>query len=141
MSTSTLESSSPEWLNKDYIKLILSKIESQGNPELDDFKISAGSAQGQNFAGVIIRVYIKYTLNGKNKHVTVILKASPTAGAVSELLEDLDVFGGELCVYKNVLSGFDELLPGFKIAPRYILIYLNSFLLILDNISVQTFIS
>ncbi|KAL7032152.1 hypothetical protein ACKWTF_007237 [Chironomus riparius] len=119
MSTSSLESSSPEWLNKDYVKLILSKIEVQGNPELNDFTISAGSAQGQNFAGVIIRVSIKYTLDGSNKHVTVIIKASPTAGAVSELLEDLDVFGGELFVYKNILSGFNELLPSFKIAPRY----------------------
>jgi hypothetical protein len=117
MSTTQLESS-PEWLNKEYIELILSKIECQGNPELDEFKISAGSAQGQNFAGVIIRVHIKYTLDGNNKHVTVIVKASPTAGTVGELLEDLDVFGGELCVYKNILSGFDELLPGFKMAPR-----------------------
>lgn len=107
-----------EWLNADYIKSFLSKITNESDLKVINFKISSGSAQGENFAGVIFRVNVNYAINGNEKSASYILKASPVAGAVAELLESFNVFDGELYLYQKILEASGTLLPGFKMAPR-----------------------
>lgn len=122
MSESQHESCS--WINRDYLELILSKLAPNGRAELSDYKISAGSVQGENFAGIIYRVTVDYTSDDSCvKSASLIIKSSPVAGAMAELLETLNVFKGESYIYQKVLSHGTDLLPDFKIAPRYEIIY------------------
>jgi hypothetical protein len=107
------------WLNSEYIKTILTKIEGHENLEVNEFSVGSGSAQGENFAGVIQRIKVNYTIGGSKKIISLILKTSPKAGAVAELLENLNVYEGEVYMYHKILAESESLLPGFKVAPRY----------------------
>lgn len=117
MSTSQDESFS--WLNSEYIKNILIKFEGHEELELIDFQVGSGSKQGENFAAVINRVAITYTSKGVKKVTSFILKSSPMAGAVSELLEGLGVYEREVFTYEKIHRDCEALLPNFKMAPRY----------------------
>lgn len=116
---STGQEESIEWLNADLIKNVLTKFEGHDQFVLNDFLVKAGSSQGENFAGVIKRVEVNYETKNVKKSVNFIIKSSPTAGAVSDLLEDLGVFDREVYTYEQILRDFEDLLPSFKIAPRY----------------------
>lgn len=118
MSTLQEETSFP-WLNSEYIKTILIKLEGHEKLKLLDFNVGSGAEQGENFAGVINRVTVNYTSKGIEKTTKFILKSSPSSGAVSELLEDLGVYDREVFTYEKIHRDCEALLPNFKIAPRY----------------------
>jgi Ecdysteroid kinase-like family len=106
------------WMNKDYFKLILSKIEGQHNFQLLDFIVDVGTNKGENYASAIYRVTLKYLLSNNPKETVIIVKTSPSSSALSELLEDLGTFEAETNVYKNILTQCEELLPNSNIAPK-----------------------
>lgn len=107
------------WLTSEYIKTILMKTQGHEKLELIDYKIAAGSAIGENYAGVILRARINFSINGIEKSTRFILKAAPADGILSEMFESFDVFEGEKFVYEKIHKYGEDLLPDFKIAPRY----------------------
>lgn len=116
MSSSQDESFS--WINSEYVKSIILKFEGHENIELNDFDVSSGAAKGENMAGVIKRVKTSYLCDGIKKSTNFILKASPSAGVLADMLEDLGIFEREAFTYQKLHPEFENLLPGFKIAPR-----------------------
>jgi hypothetical protein len=116
---SSEQSNSALWLNSDYVKAILKSFEGHEEFKLNDFNVGTGSNAGENFAGVISRIEINYTLDGAEKNIKFIVKESPSAGAIAELLENMNTFEGESIVYGHILKGCESLLGGFKMAPRY----------------------
>lgn len=126
------------WLASPYIKTLLEKYEGHDNLELIDFNVSSGSAQGDNFAGVILRVTVNYFISESKKKVNFILKASPVAGAVAELLDNLGVYEGETFIYHKVQNECKALLPGFRMAPRYFShFYQSTTIKQIDNLSLE----
>lgn len=107
------------WIDEEYVKTIITKFEGHDKIELSDFKVGSGAAQGENMAGVIKRVRANYLCDGSKKSTSFILKASPSAGAIADLLEDLGIFEREVFTYEKLHQEFEALLPGFKLAPRY----------------------
>ncbi|KAG5685050.1 hypothetical protein PVAND_014252 [Polypedilum vanderplanki] len=126
------------WLNSDYIKTILAKYEGHENFEVNDFSIGSGSAMGENFAGVIHRVKINYTMSGIKKEASFILKTSPQAGAVAELLENLNVYEGEVYMYHKIHNECESLLSGFKMAPS--IIYADENALVLEDLTTINYV-
>lgn len=76
-------------------------------------------------AGVIKRVTANYLCGGIEKSTNFILKASPSAGVLADLLEDLGIFEREVFTYEKLHQEFEALLPGFNLAPRYYRIILS----------------
>lgn len=117
--SSITQDESNSWLNIDLIKNILANFEGHNQFEVHDFNVNFGASEGENFAGVIKRISVNYTSNDIKKSKKFILKSSPSAGAISELLEDLGVFEREVYTYETIHRSFEDLLPGFKTAPKY----------------------
>lgn len=111
-------SSEELWLNSEYIQAFLKASQGQ-NVELIDFNVNTGAEKGENFAGVIKRVTVNFLCNGNKKSINYILKSSPTSGAISEMLDDLGTFDREVFTYHKILKDCEDLLYGFKMAPRY----------------------
>lgn len=124
MSSSQDESFS--WINSEYVTNIIKKFEGHEKIELNDFKVNCGALQGENMAGVIKRVSTNYLCDGTKKNTSFILKASPSAGVLADLLEDLGIFEREVYTYEKLHQEFEALLPGFKLAPRYYRITLSN---------------
>lgn len=107
------------WIDSEYVKNVVKKFEGHERIELSDFKVGSGAAQGENMAGVIKRLKTNYLCDGTNKSTNFILKASPQAGAIADLLEDLGIFEREVFTYEKLHTQFEALCPGLNIAPRY----------------------
>lgn len=115
MSSDTLEVCS--WMDSGYLQSVLTKYEGHDDLQLLDYSASS-PAKGENFASSIYRIKLNYLLNGVEKCTTLIFKAKPEGGAISEMLDNMDTFAGEAHIYTNVLSECEKL-TGLKIAPRY----------------------
>lgn len=115
---SSSQDDSFSWIDSKYVKTIVTKFEGHDKIELSDFKVGYGAAAGENMAGVIKRVTANYSNDGIRKSTNFILKASPAAGVLADMLEDLGVFEREVYTYEKLHQEFEALLPGFKFAPK-----------------------
>ena len=112
------------WMDKDYFKAILSKIEGHNHFQLLDLIIGSGTNKGESFASSIYRVKLNYLLrNEEQKQMVVILKTSPQSSALSDLLVEIGTFQKEVFVYQEILSRCEKLCADAKItnshfAPR-----------------------
>lgn len=125
------------WLNSEYIKAVLTKFQGR-DVEVNNFNVGSGAAAGENFAGVILRVKVNYTVDNERKKASFILKVSPKAGAVGELLESLNVFDGEVYMYDGIHPECESLLTGFKIAPS--LIFSDENALVLEDLTTSNYV-
>lgn len=114
---SSQENSIP-WINSEYVKALIIKSEGHDKIELTNFECSSGAAAGENMAGVINRLKVNYLCDGNKKSASFILKSSPAAGALADLLEDLGIFEREVYTYETLLKELEALLPDLKLAPR-----------------------
>lgn len=110
------------WLNKNYITTILIKFEGHDKLQLNDFHVNYGMSKGESYASVVYRVKCNYTINNESndsKDVTLILKTRPTSSAISEMMDDMDVFESECYMYEEVLPEYEKLIPECQFSPRY----------------------
>jgi Ecdysteroid kinase-like family len=109
----------PTWLNSEFVKNVLQAFEGHDRFNLKNFSIGSGTEAGQNFAGVIIRLNAVYSVddNNNDKSVSFILKSSPSASVIAEILEELNTFEAEKQMYA-IHRKVENVLIGFKIAPK-----------------------
>ena len=108
-----------EWMTHDFFQNVLEKH--VGVPvTLKKYEIKSATKAGENFASAVFRVNVKYEWNNKAKEDSFVLKTSSANSAVSEMLEDFDVFRSESHFYQSVLKECYELINDkkYKLAPR-----------------------
>lgn len=107
------------WMNSDFFRSVLIKIEGTDNLQLNEFRVTSGTNKGENFASAVFRVTISYLLRDEPKETSVIVKTSSESSAVSEMLSEMGTFESEAHVYSTVLTECGKYLTNFKIAPKY----------------------
>ena len=127
------ELSSPEWLNDEYFRHVLCKLECDSNVRLiGACVLRPGTKAGDHFASVMYRTTLQYhcTANVK-KTIHLIMKIKPdTDGLKKDLLDGDDFFGKEIRMYTEVLPQMAALMRSIGEEyqyPKYSIVQTRSF--------------
>lgn len=103
-----------EWINEDYISKVIATLEKCAAITINSFTINHATSKGENFAGALFRVNVKYSLNtNESKEISLIIKTKLDDPIVNEIMEEYNVFQRESQVYGVILEKCLELLKNF----------------------------
>ncbi|CAD7093764.1 unnamed protein product [Hermetia illucens] len=124
MSVNADELEVPQWVDSDFLRMVIEESGKGKNVEVHDFKSTPATALGDHYASIMFRIKVTFTADGiKNGVISLILKTCPDAdGLKKELLNNIDSFSSEIYMYTKVLNDCRDILEkcGYRdlLAPR-----------------------
>lgn len=109
MGTGAIDKLIPTWFTVDYIKTILEDHFKKGEIENVEYTAQLATKEGDNYASVMHRVLVHYTIGDKREQISLILKVIP-GGMAGEILVHNKLFPREIQVYTKILPKMIELL-------------------------------
>ena len=97
------------WMDNDFFKRIVEKIESD-TVEVLNYDTSPGSNVGDHFASIMFRVKIDYTLEKLAKNISLIIKTFPVVEGYKKDMLDTQFFDTEIAMYSEILPEIHRIL-------------------------------
>lgn len=100
----------PSWISQEYFENIISD-EIENFSRITKFKPESGSAAGDNYASVIIRILIEVELkDGSIKEFPLMMKTTHAVSSLGgQMIQELGIFDKENEIYENVIPAFENL--------------------------------
>ncbi|KAH8362817.1 hypothetical protein KR084_001288 [Drosophila pseudotakahashii] len=99
----------PDWVTAQLFEDVLKK-NVEGYSKVKSFKADSGSAAGENYATIMVRVKIEVELqDGKTKQVSYMVKLPHQGEVFKEMMEKSNVFEIERCMYNEVVPEMEAL--------------------------------
>ncbi|XP_011197125.2 uncharacterized protein Rv0769 [Zeugodacus cucurbitae] len=119
--------STPEWINEDFFKRILEKCENE-SVEIHRLRLSSGTASTDNYASILYRAKINYSLCSQatqEKLRSFVMKTEPfVEGLKKDKMNEVPLFETEVRMYTKVLPKIEAKLQEFGdrtvLAPKLI---------------------
>ncbi|XP_017018491.1 uncharacterized protein [Drosophila kikkawai] len=103
------DSKIPEWVNAELFEDVL-KSSVEGYSKVSTFKAELGSAAGENYATVMLRVQIEVELkDGKTKKVSYMVKLPHQEEMFREMMKRSNIFDTERTMYNEVVPEMEAL--------------------------------
>ncbi|KAH8283782.1 hypothetical protein KR054_001375, partial [Drosophila jambulina] len=103
------DSKIPEWVNAELFEDVL-KSTVEGYSKVSAFKAEIGSAAGENYATIMLRVHIEVELkDGKSKKVSYMVKLPHQHEMFREMMKRTNVFDIERTMYSEVVPEMEAL--------------------------------
>ncbi|KAL5274235.1 hypothetical protein ACFFRR_000785 [Megaselia abdita] len=122
VSNNDLDSRIPSWIKSGFFEEIVKK-EMKGFSKITKFKCETGTTAGENYASLLLRVFIEAELEGVDnsaKQLSYILKTSHGNDMTSARdLDALGLFERETEMYKDILPLFEKLYENRKINVKF----------------------
>jgi hypothetical protein len=103
-----------ETISKDYLIKILEHHHHQNKVVLIKYNLESAAAKGENYASIILRAKLEYTINDGIddgvKCLSLILKTKSDNAEIDDFLTELSVFQKEIVTYTEILSETSKLL-------------------------------
>ncbi|KAH8358977.1 hypothetical protein KR093_003630, partial [Drosophila rubida] len=108
-SNNQTSSNVPDWVNAELFIDVL-KESVTGFAKIKSFRVKNGSTAGENYATIMLRVFIDVELqDGKEKSVQYMLKLPHLTEFVQKMLENNNIFEAEFKMYKEFVPEMEEL--------------------------------
>ncbi|EDV93520.1 uncharacterized protein LOC122322511 [Drosophila grimshawi] len=99
----------PDWVQADLFVDVL-KESVKGFSKIKSFKAAGGTAAGENYATVMLRVSIEVELeDGKEKSVSYMLKLPHDLEMYKKMMESNNIFEAEFNMYKTVVPELEQI--------------------------------
>lgn len=100
----------PAWVKQEYFENVAVQ-EIENFSKITSFNVESGSAPGENYATVMLRIQMKIELkDGSNQDLSLMMKtAHPSETAGAEMTQMFDVFDKECEVYEKLIPAFEKL--------------------------------
>ncbi|XP_017052318.1 uncharacterized protein LOC108095664 [Drosophila ficusphila] len=99
----------PEWFSEELFEDVL-KSSVEGYTKVRSFKAESGTAAGDNYATIMLRVRIEVELqNGTTKQVSYMVKLPHQLEIYDEMMKHTDFFASESAMYKDVVPEMEDL--------------------------------
>ncbi|XP_073820528.1 uncharacterized protein [Musca autumnalis] len=103
----------PQWLSHEYLQQVLKEYLKDNTVQLTNVDIRPATANGENYASVMIRIKISFIskTNAKPQTLSFIMKYSfENDPMVSKIMSDYDMFDTEMKMYEQILPQLAEIL-------------------------------
>ncbi|KAH8399662.1 hypothetical protein KR215_011410 [Drosophila sulfurigaster] len=109
MATGVSDSKVPDWVQAEIFTDVL-KESVEGFLKIKSFKAAGGSAAGENYATIMLRVNIEVELkDGKEKSVSYMLKLPHQSEIFQAMMKRNNIFEAERTVYKTIVPEMEQL--------------------------------
>ncbi|XP_060648425.1 uncharacterized protein LOC132786055 [Drosophila nasuta] len=109
MATEASDSKVPDWVQAEIFTDVL-KESVDGFSKIKSFKAAGGSAAGENYATIMLRVNIEVELkDGKEKSVSYMLKLPHQSEIFQAMMKRNNIFEAERTVYKTIVPEMEQL--------------------------------
>lgn len=100
----------PGWVKQEYFENIVAE-EVENFSKITNFKAEAGSAAGDNYASVMVRVLIEVELkDGSKKEFPIMMKTTHSSeNAAAQMIQQMNIFDKEQDVYDKIIPAFEKL--------------------------------
>ncbi|KAH8382874.1 hypothetical protein KR009_005690 [Drosophila setifemur] len=99
----------PDWINAELFEDVL-KANVEGYSKVWSFKADSGSAAGENYATIMLRIHIEVELqDGKTKKLSYMLKLPHQMEAYKEMMKKNNIFDTERAVYQDVVPEMEAM--------------------------------
>ncbi|KAH8232344.1 hypothetical protein KR032_004445, partial [Drosophila birchii] len=99
----------PDWVTAELFEDVL-KSSVEGYSKVATFKAELGSAAGENYATIMLRVHIEVELkDGKTKKVSYMIKLPQQQEMFKEMMDKINIFGTERTMYSEVVPEMEAL--------------------------------
>ncbi|KAL5285033.1 hypothetical protein ACFFRR_007021 [Megaselia abdita] len=100
----------PPWVKQEYFENIAAE-EFENLSKVTKFTAESGSAPGENYASVILRIIMECELkDGSNKSLSLMVKTThPASSMGGQLTQQLGVFPRETEVYESIIPAFEKM--------------------------------
>ncbi|KAH8330906.1 hypothetical protein KR067_008721, partial [Drosophila pandora] len=99
----------PDWITADLFEDVL-KANIEGYSKVRNFKADSGSAAGENYATIMLRVHIEVELkDGKTKQVSYMVKLPHQLEAFREMMKTTNIFEIERTMYDEVVPEMESI--------------------------------
>ncbi|KAH8283786.1 hypothetical protein KR054_001376, partial [Drosophila jambulina] len=107
--TAMAASKIPEWVNAELFEDVL-KSTVEGYSKVSTFKAEMGTAAGENYATIMLRVHIEVELNdGKTEKLSYMIKLPHRSEMFKEMMKRTNIFESERTMYSEVVPEMEAL--------------------------------
>ncbi|EDW66718.1 uncharacterized protein [Drosophila virilis] len=104
-----LASNVPDWVQAELLVDVL-RESVKGFSKIKSFKADSGSAAGENYATIMLRLNIEVELeDGKEKSVSYMLKLPHQVEVYKKMMEGNNIFATEFAMYKTIVPELEQI--------------------------------
>uniref|UniRef100_A0A1I8NJG8 CHK kinase-like domain-containing protein n=1 Tax=Musca domestica TaxID=7370 RepID=A0A1I8NJG8_MUSDO len=106
------ELTAPEWIDRDFIQMVLAKYEKVADVELISYDMSPACMKGDHYASIMFRCKVEYRLGDSIVKRSLIMKTLPVEedSKKREFLMNSKLFETEIKMYCETLPKFEKIL-------------------------------